>query len=146
MTFKEILETIEEAKKSGDERTTFKGMLDSNTVDKLQHEYNYAIFFTGVWDDGKTDTIVSWKPLDIEMRDLSEMLGGKWCYQIVHYEDEILPYYALNEIVHNKDGTVGLCMGRHIVMGYSVDEIKDSLKLMLQDVEDRPVLKQKDLP
>jgi hypothetical protein len=147
VTLEEVLKAIEDAKKNGKDRVTFKGMFDANLVDKLEYEHDVAIMYTGIFDDGKTDTIVSWSGLDIEMREMSKMLSGQWHYQVIYYEDDgIFPYYSLNEVIPNKDGTIGMCMARNIVMGDRVEDITNSLKLMLSDVKNRPVIRQKDLP
>ena len=64
-----------------------------------------------------------------------------WNYRIIyHDDDEIQPYYGLHEVFYSKKGKIKFWTKEPDVVGESVKDIKQQLKMMLKDVKKSPVL------
>ena len=64
-----------------------------------------------------------------------------WNYRIIyHDDDEVQPYYGLHEVFYTKKGKIKFWSKEPDVVGESEDDIREQLKMMLQDTKHRKML------
>ena len=64
----------------------------------------------------------------------------RWNYQIIHHDDDDYnPYFGLHEIYYDDDGSMSWTE-EPTVVGDDTEEIISSLKMMLKEAENSPVL------
>lgn len=62
-----------------------------------------------------------------------------WNYRIIHHDDDEYPYYGLHEIYYDKKGITNWTEEASVI-GDDTKDIISSLKMMLKDAENAPVL------
>jgi len=146
MNTNDILKLVEVAKNKGLDEITVEEKLDENTVCELQQEHNFAVYFKSrkgysILDDEGTITIITWNEEAVNISRWAESLGSTRHYQVIYYDDDKWPYYGLHEVVPKKDGSIGTWTACPFTTGESVEEIKKTLQLMLNDVSKYEPLK-----
>ena len=59
-----------------------------------------------------------------------------WNYRIIYYDDDdVHPYYGLHEVFYSKKGKIKTWTKEPDIVGESVQDIKDQLKMMLKDTK-----------
>jgi len=59
-----------------------------------------------------------------------------WNYRIIYYDDDdVHPYYGLHEVFYSKKGKIKNWTKEPDIVGESVQDIKDQLKMMLKDTK-----------
>ena len=65
----------------------------------------------------------------------------RWKYRIIYYDDDdVHPYYGLHEVFYSKKGKIKFWDKEPDIVGESEDDIRDQLKMMLQDTKHRKTL------
>lgn len=141
MTIEEILKLIESAKEKGLEEITIDEDLADEIVGILSDKHNFAILFANVFDKNKnTQTIISWNEEKVKEAKWAAKLGNTWNYQVIYHDNDKFPFYGLHEVFPYKDGTVGLWTKEPVAQADSIEDLKDAIKTMLNDIIKRPVL------
>jgi len=64
-----------------------------------------------------------------------------WNYRIIYYDDDdVHPYYGLHDVFYNKKGEIKFWDKEPDIVGESEDDIREQLKMMLQDTKHRKML------
>jgi len=143
MDIKEVMSLVEKAKADGKDEIIVAGKLDDGIVRKLCEEHDACIFYSyeKLLDETNMETIVSWDEEKLAMSKWAEELGNVWYYSVIYHDDTKYPYYGLHEVMPKKDGTIDMWTALPSVTGHDVDEIRDALQYMLDDVNSKPILK-----
>ena len=63
-----------------------------------------------------------------------------WNYRIIYHDDDVHPYYGLHEVFYGKKGKIKFWDKEPDIVGESEDDIREQLKMMLQDTKHRKTL------